>query len=179
MNFDMNTLANIMKMFGGMQNSSTNKPMNADFKPQNVQKPFDKSKDNNLTAMSPFVAQNGLGDKIDMNTFSFGGEKNPNSDEKTKSPMENILSLMNKRKDIEKMMPALANIFSAKQSQNPKEATKSDETVCEGMHNSPNNALKGPKQKENDKSKDLFSPIGFAGYTLISAFNRLYYNSKN
>ena len=179
MNLDLNALTNIVKMLGGLQNTGANEPTNSDMKPRNAANPFDKSKDDNLYGKSPFASQNGLGDKIDAETFSSAGQKQNNTKNDSKSPMESILNLMNKKKDLDKIMPAFASVFANKHAQTACETPVNVKKVDESDANMPNDALKCPKQKENGKSEDLFSPIGFAGYTLVSALNRLYFNSKN
>ena len=179
MNFDLNALANIAKMLGGLQNTGAPTPSNADLKPQNAPNPFDKSKNNNLHTKASFASQNGLGEKIDVKAFSYDAQKQNDSANGAKTPMENLLGLMNKKKDFEKMMPAFANIFSSKQQKTAENTQKSDEKIHDSETHGQNNAPNRPKQKENGKPENLFSPIEFAGYTLLSAFNRLYFNSKN
>jgi|GEM_PF-6416955 len=191
MNFDLNSLANIMKMFGGMQNAGKPNGQNAGKTPQNTQKPFDKSKAANLSAKSPFAAQNGLGEQIDVSTFGMDDENKPKNDSESasgnKSPLDSILNLMSKKSDLEKMMPAFANVFSKKQQANENQTgTVQDSEQKNGAQNGNQNPAfqneyinKAKPSKENDKSEDSFSPIRFAGYTAICALNRLYFALKN
>lgn len=178
MNFDLNALANLMQIFQKSQNTGASTRPHPQNKPCNAPNSFDKSKGGNLYKNSSFAAQNGLGEEIGVESFS-PTEQNQAEKDGAKSPMENILSIMSKKKDIEKMMPAFASIFSKSQPQSPSKVTKTEEMQSENGKSPENPPPNHFKQKENGKPEDLFSPIEFAGYTLVSALNRLYFNSKN
>ena len=178
MNFDLNALTNIAKMLGGMQNAGAPTPSDADIKPSNTPKPFDKSKVDNLHKNSSFTAQNGLGDKIDAYSFASEKENDAQNSQKPSSPFDSILNLMSKKKDFEKMMPALANVFSKRPQTTEDAKTQPIERDKDGKtaQTTPPNAS---KQKENGKAEDIFGPIGFAGYTALCAVNRLFFAMKN
>ena len=178
MNFDLNALANLMQILQKPQSGGAPTHSHVQNTPRNAPNPFDRSKCGNLYKNSPFAAQNGLGEEINAESFSSAAQNQDTQNSGAKSPMESILSLMSKKNDIEKMMPAFANIYAKSKEQSPAKVTKADETTSENGQSPENSPQNGFKQKENGKSEDLFSPIEFAGYTLVSALNRLYFNSK-
>ncbi|MBR4800162.1 MAG: hypothetical protein IK048_00575 [Clostridia bacterium] len=152
MNFDLNALKNIAELFGRMPNASAPHAQNPQNTPRNAQNRRDKAKNGKTHANSPFASQNGLGERVDVSSFDGGGENG--DDRKPSSPFENVLSLMSKKGEIEKMMPAFASVFSKAKVQNAENT------------------------KEKSKPKDLFGPIEFAGYTVLCAMNRLYFSLK-
>ena len=174
MDFDLNQIANLANIFGKMSNVGGANGQARQNSPQNAEKQRDRRTSVKIHSLSPFAAQNGLGEQIDISSFDASVKNNAQNASagaesgNTKSPIENLMSLMSKKKDFEKMMPAFANIISQKQS-------KTDE---ERRSNTQSDNAKAQTTKENDKPKDLFSPIEFAGYTLLCAFNRLYYALK-
>lgn len=183
MDFDLNQIANLANIFGKMSNVGGTNGQARQNSPQNAEKQRDRRTSVKIHSLSPFAAQNGLGEQIDISSFDASVKNNAQSASagtdvshmgtgaeggNAKSPIENLMSLMSKKKDFEKMMPAFANIFSQKQSK----------TAEERRSNTQSDNAKAQTTKENDKPKDLFSPIEFAGYTLLCAFNRLYYALK-
>ena len=183
MDFDLNQIANLANIFGKMSNVGGANGQARQNSPQNAEKQRDRRTSVKTHGLSPFAAQNGLGEQIDVSSFDASVKNNAQSASagtdgshmgagaeggNAKSPLENLMSLMSKKKDFEKMMPAFANIFSQKQSK----------TAEERRSNTQSDNAKAQTTKENGKPKDLFSPIEFAGYTLLSAFNRLYYALK-
>ena len=183
MDFDLNQIANLANIFGKMSNTGGANGQARQNSPQNAEKQRDRHTSVKIHGLSPFAAQNGLGEQIDISSFDASVKNNAQSASagtdvshmgtgaeggNAKSPIENLMSLMSKKKDFEKIMPAFANIFSQKQSK----------TAEERRSNTQSDNAKAQTTKENDKPKDLFSPIEFAGYTLLCAFNRLYYDRK-
>lgn len=181
MNFDANALSNLMQLLNKMPNGAMKNAEYSQNTPQNAQNPFDKSKDDKRYARSPFVAQNGLGEQVDQKTFAVSSgngasdQKRTQNDAPKGSPLESIMKLMSKKSDIEKMMPALANVFASKQ----KTETASKQESSDERFAPSKDSRNAPKQKENGKSEDVFRPVEFAGYTALCALNRLYFNLKN
>lgn len=172
MNFDINSLMNLTKMFGGMGQNPQRQSENGKTKSRKAEKSFDKSKDDKRFTYSPFAAQNGLGEVVDASSFE-QNEQNQTNQEYTdrtsgqsaqNSPFENLASIMQKKNDFEKIMPMFSTLFSQK-AKTAETKPQSEETP---LHVS--------RTKETDKSKDLFRPIAFAGYTVLCAMNRLFYN---
>lgn len=172
MNFDINSLMNLAKMFGGIGQNASKQNENGKHKPRNGEKSFDKSKDDKRSAYSPFASQNGLGEVVDTSSFDQNGQSqaeqgNPNKtngQQSQNSPFENLASIMQKKNEFEKMMPMFSTLFSKN--------AKTAETKPQNEQTAQNSQSK----KEPDNSKDIFSPIAFAGYTAICAMNRLFYH---
>ena len=156
MNFDVNALANIAKLFGNMPNGAEKQPARGQNSPQNAQNRRDAAEYEKIHTNSPFASQNGLYEQVDASSFENIGEKT-DKDSKKQTPFDNILNLMSKKSELDKMMPAFKNIFSKQQ------AAKTASV----------------ENKEKSKPKDVFSPIEFAGYTVVCAMNRLYFSIKN
>lgn len=161
MNFDLSALANIAKLFGNMPNGAEKQSGHGQNPSQNAQNRRDDRRNGKTHANSPFVAQNGLYEQVDASSFDSSVKDNAQntyaSANDPKSPLDGIMSLMSKKNELEKMMPALKNVFS-------KQQTAKTASV---------------DSKEKSKPKDVFSPIEFAGYTVQCAMNRLYFSTKN
>ena len=155
MNIDLSVLKNMAQLFGSMPNDAGKQAERQQNTSQNAENRRDRREDVKIHAKSSFVAQNGLYEQVDVSSFENNQKSNGSSAQKQTSPIDNILTLMNKKSDLDKMMPAFANIFSKAKTQNV------------------------DNQKEKSKPKDLFGPIEFAGYTVLSALNRLYFGLKN
>ena len=159
--FDMNTLSNLANMLGKLQNNNQPNAQSRNNSPWKPEKPRGGHWNEKIHTNSPFASQNGLNEQIDASSFDSSVKDNAQNTyagaNNMKSPLDSIMSLMSKKNDIEKMMPAFANIFSKQQT-----------TKTASFEN-----------KEKSKPKDFFSPIEFAGYTTVCALNRLYFSLKN
>ncbi|MBQ9276725.1 MAG: hypothetical protein IJ226_03930 [Clostridia bacterium] len=144
---------------------------NSKTKPRNGGKSFDKSKDDKRTAYSPFAAQNGLGEVVETSSFEQNGQSQAeqgspnktNGQQNQNSPFDNLASIMQKKNEFEKMMPMFSTLFS-KNAKTAETKPQKEETAQDSQ-----------SKNEPDKSKDIFFPIAFAGYTAICAMNRLYF----
>ena len=155
MNIDLSVLRNMAQLFGNMPNGAEKQAERPQNTPRNAENRQDRREDVKIHTKSSFAAQNGLYEQVDASSFENISKTSDNNAQKQTSPLDIILNLMNKKNDLDKMMPAFANIFSKAKTQN--------------VDNS----------KEKSKPKDVFSPIEFAGYTVQCALNRLYFALKN
>lgn len=178
MNFDVNAIASLMQ---AMQ-----KPPANDVK-RDI--PQSAPKNERVSDVSPFCAQNGLGEQIRINTDESGGEqKNAFADIMgnlaKQNPMFSLVSAMQGGKgDMASLLPL---VLSLMQSQKPKNEEKNGTNVENDAHSSEKRAESNSEQTENvskecgnknsenikkEKEKtqrDVFAPVAFAGYEVVS-----------
>lgn len=178
MNFDVNAIASLMQ---AMQ-----KPPANDVK-RDI--PQSAPKTERVSDVSPFCAQNGLGEQIRINTDESGGEqKNAFADIMgnlaKQNPMFSLVSAMQGGKgDMASLLPL---VLSLMQSQKPKNEEKNGTNVENDAHSSEKRAESNSEQTENvskecgnkdsenikkEKEKtqrDVFAPVAFAGYEVVS-----------
>lgn len=178
MNFDVNAIASLMQ---AMQNTPAN----------DVKRDIPQSapKNERVSDVSPFCAQNGLGEQIRINTDESGGEqKNAFADIMgnlaKQNPMFSLVSAMQGGKgDMSSLLPL---VMSLMQSKKPKNEEKNGTNVENDAHSSEKRAESNPEQPENvskecgnkdsenikkEKEKtqrDVFAPVAFAGYEVVS-----------
>lgn len=171
MNFDVNAIASLMQ---AMQ-----KPPADDVK-RDI--PQSAPKNERVNDVSPFCAQNGLGEQIRINTDESGGEqKNAFVDIMgnfaKQNPMFSLVSAMQGGKgDMSSLLPL---VMSLMQSKKPKKEEKNDTNVENDVPSSESRAESNSEQTENvsknckkiEKEKtqrDVFAPVAFAGYEIVS-----------
>lgn len=177
MNLDLNTLSAFMQLLGN------NAPAP---KRQEYAAPRQEHARDNKFA-SPFARENGIGEKVE-----FGGA----SDKKTppQNPMASILDALSGKPANGDMMsallPTLMNMLkkpdapAASPAANNVPQSKNEESrakcasAAQGNQAAPVVDVSPAKSARPLTDAEIFSPISFAGYALISALNILYHSAK-
>ncbi len=174
MNFDVNTLASLMQAINPPSNGA---------KPDIPQQ---KRQSEQSSAKSPFCAQNGLGEQIRWDTDESGGEKkNAFADIignlAKQNPMFSLVGAMQGAKgDMSSLLPVIMSLMQPKK---PKSEEKNGAKVKNDAHSSEKCAKSSPEQAivsrecgnknseniEKEKTqRDVFAPVAFAGYEILS-----------
>lgn len=174
MNFDVNTLASLMQAINPSSNGAK-----GDI-------PHQQRQGEQFSAKSPFCAQNGLGEQIRWDTDESGAEKkNAFADIMgnlaKQNPMFSLVSAMQGTKgDMSSLLPVIMSLMQPK---SPRSEEKNGAKVESDAHSSekcaesiPEQAIvskeRGNKDSENiEKEKtqrDVFAPVAFAGYEILS-----------
>lgn len=176
MNFDVNTLASLMQAIKPSSNGAK------DDIPHQQRQGYQSS------AKSPFCAQNGLGEQIRWDTDESGGEKkNAFADIMgnlaKQNPMFSLVSAMQGTKgDMSSLLPVIMSLMQPK---SPRSEEKNGAKVKNDTHSSEKRAESSPEQaivskecgnnnsenieKEKEKTqRDVFAPVAFAGYEILS-----------
>ena len=175
MNFDVNTLASLMQAIKPSSNGAK-----GDIPQQNRQ-------GEQSSAKSPFCAQNGLGEQIRWDTDESGGEKkNAFADIMgnlaKQNPMFSLVGAMQGGKgDMSSLLPVIMSLMQPKK---PKNEEKNGANVESDTHSSEKYAESNSEQAttvskecgnknsaniEKEKTqRDVFAPVAFAGYEILS-----------
>lgn len=180
MNFDLNMLSSLMQLLGSGSPSQRQEPAAQRQEP---------ARGENKSA-SPFARENGIGEKVDIGA----GEQKMSPP----NPMANILDALGGKPASGDMMsallPMLMNMFKKTETPNASPAanaapTSKDEeqrAKCASADVAPKShtATKTDNCEISSQNRrpladaEIFSPISFAGYALISALNILYHSAK-
>lgn len=177
MNFDVNAIASLMQ---AMQNPPAN----------DVKRDIPQSapKNERVSDVSPFCAQNGLGEQIRINTDESGAQKNAFADIMgnlaKQNPMFSLVSAMQGGKgDMASLLPLVMSLMQSKKPKNEEKNgtnvendARSSEKYAESNLEQTENVSKecGNKDSENIKKekektqRDVFAPVAFAGYEVVS-----------
>lgn len=184
MNFDANTIATLMqllnadKQVGNAENNAYNAPKTAST--QSV----DKS-----NVQNAFYAQNGIGEQVRID-FSQSKQKSPlDMLDAGQNPMLSLLkSLGGGKNDMSSMLPMLMSLMSKPSQKSAKPCddnsqsaptsqndNKNDTNQPSGSQNSTEGNQDVKKDACNDKKtqRDVFEPVAFAGYEVISTLAAL------
>lgn len=171
MNFDVNAIASLMQ---AMQ-----KPPADDVK-RDI--PQSAPKNERVNDVSPFCAQNGLGEQIRINADESGGEqKNAFADIMgnlaKQNPMFSLVSAMQGGKgDMSSLLPLVMSLMQSKKPKNEEKNGTNDEddapsseSRAESNSEQAENVSKDCKNIEKEKTqRDVFAPVAFAGYEIVS-----------
>lgn len=184
MNFDANTIATLMqllnadKQFGNAENNAYNAQKTAST--QSV----DKS-----SVQNAFYAQNGIGEQVRID-FSQSKPKSPlDMLDAGQNPMLSLLkSLGGGKNDMSSMLPMLMSLMSKPSQKSAKpcddesqsaptsqNGNKNDTAPPSNSQNSAEGNQNVKKDACNDKKtqRDVFEPVAFAGYEVISTLAAL------
>ena len=190
MNFDANTLSTLMQLLSAIaptkkaQSDHTREDGYRDFYSPNNGNTRNGS---NAGVQSVFAMQNGLGERTDL----FGQPETKAQNVSSSNPMSALLEMMAGKQSggtdmMSTLMPMLMNMMNTKTktaSAQPSQTNASSDRKefsdnVAKYDNAQNKKIDNSIYKKTQPLKDKYEPIAFAGYSLISALNKLYC-SKN
>lgn len=185
MNFDANMISMLMQMLGSQTKQSEQRDSVQRENSQNYRDGTPIGQNDKPANPSVFAMQNGLGERID---FSPKPEKKQQANNMS-NPMSSLLEMMGGKtssdnNSMANLMPMLMNMMGARPQQNANTASKKEESEAKIKQNSAEqenakNRQSNVVKSKINKTRDRYDPITFAGYTLISALNKLYISKKN
>lgn len=177
MNLDMNTISMLMQLLS--QKNGDNKAQNTAQEPPNEQYTHARMQDDKYTETSAFARQNGIGEKTRID-FSNAERQNDGKLDFIKNvaaqnPMFALLgNMQNGKADVSSMLPLVMSMM-----QKSKTEKKNDDSASERNDENNKSDAAGSRvtaskiENENANSKtetqrEVFAPVAFAGYEVIS-----------
>lgn len=197
MNLDMNTISMLMQLLS--QKNCENKTQNASQEPPNAQNSSERTQDDKRSEQSAFARQNGIGEQI---KFDFDKQEKPSAQAEilkglaSQNPMLAMLANMQGGKaDIASLLPLVTSIANRQggktanlnaQNDSASQNTQNSYSPQNLQNNSSprktqadlncQNARQSEKETSQEKAKtqrEMFSPVAFAGYEVVSRLCRL------
>ena len=183
MNFDANTIATLMQLLG--RNGS-----NAENSAQNASKTASTQSVDKTSEQNAFYAQNGIGERVRLD-FSQGNQKSPlDMLDVGQSPMLSLLkSLGSGKGDMSAILPMIMSLMQKQPQKSAKseQSTQNDASAqsidkpCDdsvqkdkaGDDSNIKNARNNAKFDKQKTQRDVFAPVAFAGYEVISTLAAL------
>lgn len=177
MNLDMNTISMLMQLL--TQKNGDNKAQNTAQEPPNEQYAHVRMQDDKYTETSAFARQNGIGEKTRLD-FSNAERQNDGKFDFIKNmaaqnPMFALLgNMQNGKADVSSMLPLVMSMM-----QKSKTEKKNDDSASERNDEnnksdaSDSNVTESKIENENanlktETQREVFAPVAFAGYEIIS-----------
>ena len=180
MNLDMNTISTLMQLFSQKNDGNIAQTMSQ--KPSDAQSTHVCARNNKSIEMPAFVRQNGIGEQIRLDFSKKENQSDTKSDLlknlSSQNPMLALLgNMQNGKTDMASMLPLVMSLMQkpkadgkANQNADAPNSTDNvnskDNTEKENCNIRPNES--SPLNKEKPQ-REIFSPVAFAGYEIISS----------
>lgn len=177
MNLDMNTISMLMQLL--TQKNGDNKAQNTAQEPPNEQYTHVRMQDDKYTETSAFARQNGIGEKTRLDFSNIERQNDGKFDfiknMAAQNPMFALLgNMQNGKVDVSSMLPLVMSMMQKSKTEKKNDDSASerndeknksdaaDSSVTESKIENENANLKTETQRE------VFAPVAFAGYEVIS-----------
>ena len=177
MNLDMNTISMLMQLL--TQKNGDNKAQNTAQEPPNEQYTHVRMQDDRYTETSAFARQNGIGEKTRLDFSNIERQNDGKFDfiknMAAQNPMFALLgNMQNGKADVSSMLPLVMSMMQKSKTEKKNDDSASerndeknksdacDSSVTESKIENKNASLKTETQRE------VFAPVAFAGYEVIS-----------
>lgn len=177
MNLDMNTISMLMQLL--TQKNGDNKAQNTAQEPPNEQYTHVRMQDDKYTETSAFARQNGIGEKTRLDFSNIERQNDGKFDfiknMAAQNPMFALLgNMQNGKADVSSMLPLVMSMMQKSKTEKKNDDSASerndeknksdaaDQSVTESKIENENANLKTETQRE------VFAPVAFAGYEVIS-----------
>lgn len=180
MNLDMNTISTLMQLFSQKNDGDIAQTMSQ--KPSDAQSTHVRAQNDKFIEMPAFVRQNGIGEQIRLDFSKKENQSDTKSDLlknlSSQNPMLALLgNMQNGKADMASMLPLVMSLMQkpkadGKANQNADapygtdNVDSKDNTEKENCDIRPNES--SPLKKEKPQ-REIFSPVAFAGYEIISS----------
>lgn len=177
MNLDMNTISMLMQLL--TQKNGDNKAQNTAQEPPNEQYAHVRMQDDKYTETSAFARQNGIGEKTRLDFSNIERQNDGKFDfiknMAAQNPMFALLgNMQNGKADVSSMLPLVMSMM-----QKSKTEKKNDDSASERNDEnnksdaSDSNVTESKIENENanlktETQREVFDPVAFAGYEVIS-----------
>lgn len=177
MDLDMNTISMLMQLL--TQKNGDNKAQNTAQEPPNEQYTYVRMQDDKYTETSAFARQNGIGEKTRLDFSNIERQNDGKFDfiknMAAQNPMFALLgNMQNGKADVSSMLPLVMSMMQKSKTEKKNDDSASerndeknksdaaDSSVTESKIENENANLKTKTQRE------VFAPVAFAGYEVIS-----------
>lgn len=177
MNLDMNTISMIMQLL--TQKNGDNKAQNTAQEPPNEQYTHVRMQDDKYTETSAFARQNGIGEKTRLDFSNFDRQNDGKFDfiknMAAQNPMFALLgNMQNGKADVSSMLPLVMSMMQKSKTEKKNDDSASERNDEKNKSDACNSSVTESKiENENaslktETQREVFAPVAFAGYEVIS-----------
>lgn len=177
MNLDMNTISMLMQLL--TQKNGDNKAQNTAQEPPNEQYTHVRMQDDKYTETSAFARQNGIGEKTRLDFSNIERQNDGKFDfiknMAAQNPMFALLgNMQNGKADVSSMLPLVMSMMQKSKTEKKNDDSASERNDENNKSNAADSSVTASKiENENaslktETQREVFAPVAFAGYEVIS-----------
>lgn len=177
MNLDMNTISMLMQLL--TQKNGDNKAQNTAQEPPNEQYTHVRMQDDKYTETSAFARQNGIGEKTRLDFSNIERQNDGKFDfiknMAAQSPMFALLgNMQNGKVDVSSMLPLVMSMMQKSKTEKKNDDSSSERNDEKNKSDAADQSVTASKiENENanlktETQREVFAPVAFAGYEVIS-----------
>lgn len=177
MNLDMNTISMLMQLL--TQKNGDNKAQNTAQEPPNEQYTHVRMQDDKYTETSAFARQNGIGEKTRLDFSNIERQNDGKFDfiknMAAQNPMFALLgNMQNGKADVSSMLPLVMSMMQKSKTEKKNDDSASERNDEKNKSDACDSSVTESKiENENanlktETQRDVFAPVAFAGYEVIS-----------
>lgn len=177
MNLDMNTISMLMQLL--TQKNGDNKAQNTAQEPPNEQYTHVRMQDDKYTETSAFARQNGIGEKTRLDFSNIERQNDGKFDfiknMAAQNPMFALLgNMQNGKADVSSMLPLVMSMMQKSKTEKKNDDSASERNDEKNKSDAADQSVTASKiENENanlktETQREVFAPVAFAGYEVIS-----------
>lgn len=177
MNLDMNTISMLMQLL--TQKNGDNKAQNTAQEPPNEQYTYVRMQDDKYTETSAFARQNGIGEKTRLDFSNIERQNDGKFDfiknMAAQNPMFALLgNMQNGKADVSSMLPLVMSMMQKSKTEKKNDDSSSERNDEKNKSDAADQSVTASKiENENanlktETQREVFAPVAFAGYEVIS-----------
>lgn len=177
MNLDMNTISMLMQLL--TQKNGDNKAQNTAQEPPNEQYTHVRMQDDKYTETSAFARQNGIGEKTRLDFSNIERQNDGKFDfiknMAAQNPMFALLgNMQNGKVDVSSMLPLVMSMMQKSKTEKKNDDSASERNDENNKSDAADSSVTASKiENENaslkiETQREVFAPVAFAGYEVIS-----------
>ncbi len=177
MNLDMNTISMLMQLL--TQKNGDNKAQNTAQEPPNEQYTHVRMQDDKYTETSAFARQNGIGEKTRLDFSNIERQNDGKFDfiknMAAQNPMFALLgNMQNGKADVSSMLPLVMSMMQKSKTEKKNGDSASERNDENNKSDAADSSVTASKiENENaslktETQREVFAPVAFAGYEVIS-----------
>lgn len=177
MNLDMNTISMLMQLL--TQKNGDNKAQNTAQEPPNEQYTHVRMQDDKYTETSAFAHQNGIGEKTRLDFSNIERQNDGKFDfiknMAAQNPMFALLgNMQNGKADVSSMLPLVMSMMQKSKTEKKNDDSASERNDENNKSDAADSSVTASKiENENaslktETQREVFAPVAFAGYEVIS-----------
>lgn len=177
MDLDMNTISMLMQLL--TQKNGDNKAQNTAQEPPNEQYTHVRMQDDKYTETSAFARQNGIGEKTRLDFSNIERQNDGKFDfiknMATQNPMFALLgNMQNGKVDVSSMLPLVMSMMQKSKTEKKNDDSASERNDENNKSDAADSSVTASKiENENaslktETQREVFAPVAFAGYEVIS-----------
>lgn len=177
MNLDMNTISMLMQLL--TQKNGDNKAQNTAQEPPNEQYTHVRMQDDKYTEPSVFARQNGIGEKTRLDFSNIERQNDGKFDfiknMAAQNPMFALLgNMQNGKTDVSSMLPLVMSMMQKSKTEKKNDDSASERNDENNKSDAADSSVTASKiENENanlktETQREVFAPVAFAGYEVIS-----------